>query len=211
MKWFQKILQYWNFIFTHFSHSKKTSMLKLKALWSRSYWFTCALYHSTRYWISSLAALLHDIKFIHFNSAASLHIYQYLLFICDLYYLKNIWVPLTFLRYFRVNMHSSVTVSPFFCYLLLKINLEMSNFEYLLFSTGKHSWKTQNKYSNFDTSKSISYIPRTWGRTSRKVTKFEFWSLNIEFSAYKTQKSKIWILDISGNGFLLKILHFKVY
>ena len=97
-----------------FPHRKKTSMLKLKALWSRSYWFTCALYHSTRYWISSLAALLHDIKFIHFNSAASLHIYQYLLFICDLYYLKNIWVPLTFLRYFRVNMHSSVTVSPFF-------------------------------------------------------------------------------------------------
>ena len=121
MKWFRKILEFYFSPFFLIEKKTSISMLKLKALWSRSYWFTCALYHSTRYWISSLAALLHDIKFIHFNSAASLHIYQYLLFICDLYYLKNIWVPLTFLRYFRVNMHSSVTVSHFFCYLLLKI------------------------------------------------------------------------------------------
>ena len=49
----------------------------------------------------------------HFNSAASLFTNIYL-FICDLYYLKNVWVLLTFLRYFRVNMPSSVTVSTFF-------------------------------------------------------------------------------------------------
>ena len=49
----------------------------------------------------------------HFNSAASLFTNIYL-FICDLYYLTNLWVLLTFLRYFRVNMPSSVTVSIFF-------------------------------------------------------------------------------------------------
>ena len=166
------------FYFSPF-HTKKTStfsMLKLTALWSRSYLFTCALYHSTRYWISSLADLLHDIKFIHFNSAASLFTNIYL-FICDLFDLKNVWVLLIFLRYFRVNMPSSVTVSTFFLdiyqiYHKKSVNyLHFSQFIYYVlgsssiwtcrilktccFSTGKRSWKNQNKYSKFDTSKSI--------------------------------------------------------
>ena len=167
------------FYFSPF-HTKKTStfsMLKLKALWSRSYWFTCALYHSTRYWISSLADLLHDIKFIHFNSAASLFTNIYL-FICDLNYLKKRMGTLNFFEVFscqyalichckyfffrylsNLSLHRnpsiiSVFLSSFIMSLVVH-RFRHVEFWILVVFYRRVQLKKSKKYSKFDTSKSI--------------------------------------------------------